>query len=142
MGEKQAAVAEDSSQSVNVFALIVEVSSELQNAQLNNQEENANTSELQATKLNSFYENANTSLQKIISGITKNSSSTQIQEITAQYNLESSKDSNYESVISSNVQAQETQTQGIAQDQKMTVEFALDANGVETYTGNLLASSM
>ncbi|MCB1115727.1 MAG: hypothetical protein KDK71_04580 [Chlamydiia bacterium] len=142
MGEKQAVSAQAPSSSENVFALIVEVSAELQNAQLNNQEENANTTEFQATKLNSFYEYANTSLQKIISGITKNSSSTQIQEITAQYNLESSKDSNYESVISSNVQAQETQTQGIAQDQKMTVEFALDANGVETYTGNLLASSM
>ena len=135
----------DIPKAVNVYALMVEVSAELQEAQLKNQEENANTTELQATKLNSFYEYANTKLQGIINklDLPKNKGkSTAIQSITADYNLESSKYSNYESVLSSNVQTQETQTQGIAQDQKMTVEFAMDTNAVLTYAANILSSSM
>ncbi|MCB1115724.1 MAG: hypothetical protein KDK71_04565 [Chlamydiia bacterium] len=132
----------DIPKAVNVYALMVEVSAELQEAQLKNQEENANTTELQATKLNSFYEYANTKLTKIIDQIKKGSKASTIQSVTAHYNLESSKFSNYESVLSSNVQTQETQTQGIAQDQKMTVEFAMDTNAVLTYAANILSSSM
>ena len=132
----------DIPKAVNVYALMVEVSAELQEAQLKNQEENANTTELQATKLNSFYEYANTKLTKIIDQIKKGSKASTIQSVTAHYNLESSKFSNYESVLSSNVQTQETQTQGIAQDQKMTVEFAMDTNAVLTYASNILSSAM
>ena len=135
-------VKQDSSKPINVYALMVEVSAELQEAQLSNQEENANTTELQATKLNSFYEYANTKLTKIIDQIKKGSKASTIQSVTAHYNLESSKYSNYESVLSSNVQTQETQTQGVAQDQKMTVEFAMDTNAVLTYAANILSSAM
>lgn len=126
----------------NPLIAIMQASASLQQAQLENEQVNANTTELQATKLNDVYSSANDDLQQIIDKLTPNSSTNDINTITAQYNLASSKYSNYENVLSSNVQTQETQTQGIAQDQKMTVEFAMDANGVESYLGNLLSSSM
>ncbi|MCB1116598.1 MAG: hypothetical protein KDK71_09020 [Chlamydiia bacterium] len=126
----------------NPLIAIMQASASLQQAQLTNEQVNANTTELQATKLNDVYSNANDDLQQIIDKLNSKSSTNEINEITAQYNLASSKYSNYENVLSSNVQTQETQTQGIAQDQKMTVEFAMDANGVESYLGNLLSSSM
>lgn len=126
----------------NPFLAIMEASASLQEAQLDNEKINANTTKLQANKLNDVYSSANDALQKFIDGLNPKSSSNQIQEITAHYNLASSKYSNYENVLSSNVQTQETQTQGIAQDQKMSVQFAMDATGVESYTGNLLASRL
>lgn len=126
----------------NPLIAIMQASASLQEAQLQNEQVNANTTELQSMKLNDFYSAANENLQAIIDQLKPGMSSSDISEITAQYNLASSKYSNYENVLSSNVQTQETQTQGIAQDQKMTVEFAMDANGVESYMGNLLSSSM
>ena len=130
---------EQSISTTNPLIAIMQASASLQEAQLQNEQVNANTTELQATKLNAFYSAANDNLQAIINELPANpgkNDSNLISEITAQYNLASSKYSNYENVLSSNVQTQETQTQGIAQDQKMTVEFAMDANGVESYMGN------
>lgn len=135
-------MSDSSISTTNPLIAIMQASASLQEAQLTNEQVNANTTELQATKLNDVYSNANDDLQTIIGQLHKGLNSSQISEITAQYNLASSKYSNYENVLSSNVQTQETQTQGIAQDQKMTVEFAMDANGVESYLGNLLSSSM
>jgi hypothetical protein len=138
-------MSDSSISTTNPLIAIMQASASLQEAQLKNEQVNANTTELQATKLNDVYSKANDDLQAIINKLPANpgkNDSNQISEITAQYNLASSKYSNYENVLSSNVQTQETQTQGIAQDQKMTVEFAMDANGVESYLGNLLSSSM
>lgn len=129
----------------NPLIAIMQASVSLQDAQLSNEQINANTTELQATKLNEVYSKANTELQDIINQLPANpgkNDSNKISEITAQYNLVSTKYSNYENVLSSNVQDQETLTQGVAQDQKMTVQFSMDANGVESYLSNLLSSSM
>lgn len=131
----------------DVFYAIEMATINMQQAQLANEQTTATTTDELAKALYSYYNWANLQLQADAQAVANEANSanpdpSKVQALETKFNLDNQVCQNFENTFNTTVQASQTQTQQVAQDQRMTVQFATDAVGVESYLGNLLASRL
>lgn len=134
----------------DVFYDIVMATVNMQQAQLENEQRNAVTTNEFAKSLYAYYDWANQQLKNDSKAVQNAANppdgskpdASKVQAAETQFNLDNQLFQNFENTFNTTVQASQTQTQQVAQDQRMTVQFSTDAVGVESYVGNLLASRL
>ena len=133
----------------DVFYDIVMATINMQQAQLQNEQTSAVTTDEFAKSLYAYYDWANQQLKADSDAVTTAANppdgkpdASKVQAAETKFNLDNQIFQNFENTFNTTVQASQTQTQQVAQDQRMTVQFSTDAVGVESYLGNLLSSRL
>jgi|SRR3990167_416291 len=131
----------------DVFYAIEMATINMQQAQLENEQTTAVTTDEFAKSLYAYYDWANAQLAADAKAVAdeankENPDPSKVQALETKFNLDNQIFQNFENTLNTTVQASQTETQQVAQDQHMTVQFATDAVGVESYLGNLLASRL
>jgi len=131
----------------DVFYAIEMATINMQQAQLENEQTTAVTTDEFAKSLYAYYDWANAQLAADAKAVADEANKekpdpSKVQALETKFNLDNQIFQNFENTLNTTVQASQTETQQVAQDQHMTVQFATDAVGVESYLGNLLASRL